>query len=303
MKTGTYTITNVSSNKRLNLYSVGVASNGLNVVLYTPDETPEQKWFYDGERLLIGTNRDYCLDRYKVGTYKNNADIWEIDDSDAANQKITFEPCGNYFKIRLTSLIDNSKYYLTSVGNSNGSKNGKLSTSAGNVYWNPLLSDTEENSQNWIINEVNPASNAVTLNGITVPLPEFPVGSYWTTDGTRTGSSKSYNGIECAGFARYVYRCIWGNDEAGISVTEKMLTGSSSDFANISVGARLSCKPKNSSYDNHSMVLLKKTSSGVTVYDANWSTTQYCIVGMRTWTYKEFAEKFEFIKSSSRTPQ
>ena len=35
-----------SSTRRLNLYSSGTAADGMNVVLYDPDETNEQKWYY-----------------------------------------------------------------------------------------------------------------------------------------------------------------------------------------------------------------------------------------------------------------
>ena len=38
-----------ATTRRLNLYSSGTAANGMNVVLYTNDNTNEQKWYFDGD--------------------------------------------------------------------------------------------------------------------------------------------------------------------------------------------------------------------------------------------------------------
>ena len=38
--------------RMLNLYSSGTARNGMNVLLYTEDNTNEQKWVFDGDKLL-----------------------------------------------------------------------------------------------------------------------------------------------------------------------------------------------------------------------------------------------------------
>ena len=152
------------------------------------------------------------------------------------------------------------------------------------------------------------------INGVNLPLAEWPVGSYWTVDGTPNSSSLYHGGIECAGFARYVYNTIWGSGTYGNAVTARNLNGNSSDFTGINIGARINCDRResrdpenddfNNSVGNHSMVLIEKTNPGVTVYEANHSDDpdKYCIVGMRTITFNNFYLEYMNIKGTSYTP-
>ena len=80
-----------------NLYSSGTAANGMNVVLYTSDNSDEQKWLFDGDRLRPKTDITFCLDRYTASTYLNNADIWKASAKDAVAQKIELEAYGIYY--------------------------------------------------------------------------------------------------------------------------------------------------------------------------------------------------------------
>ena len=70
---------------------------------------------------------------------------------------------------------------------------------------------------------------STTINGVKVPLNEWPVGSYWTTDGkkrTSTSGNASLSldgGWECYGFARYVYYKVFGVHENSSNDTEKVV--------------------------------------------------------------------------------
>lgn len=315
----------ISSTRMLNLYSSGTAANGMNVVLYTSDDSNEQKWLFDGDRLRPKTDITFCLDRYTASTYLNNADIWKASAKDAAAQKIKLEAHGIYYYILLQTKVGGKDYCLTASNNTNGNATatGKQAGADGNVYWAEQLNDVGDYHQLWFFTEDSGSSSGgetggsgdtYTINGKTIPMANWPVGSYWTTDGTPNGTSLSHNNsYECAGFARYVYSYLWGNDYYGSSVSKATLSGTSSDFEGISVGARINCDKNvtesesqdTSTNKNHSMVLVDKTNTGVVVYHANWALPkehQYCIVKTTHWTYAEFAKKFKNIKSTSYTP-
>ncbi len=305
----------ISSTRMLNLYSSGTAANGMNVVLYTSDNSNEQKWLFDGDRLRPKTDITFCLDRYTASTYLDNADIWKASAKDAAAQKIELEAHGIYYYIRLQTKVGGKDYYLTASNNTNGNATatGKQAGADGNVYWAEQLNGGGDYHQLWFFTEDSGSSSGgetggsgdtYTINGKTIPMANWPVGSYWTTDGTPNGTSLEHNGTECAGFARYVYSYLWGNDCYGHTVSKKTLSGTSSDFEGISVGARISCD-KVSDGDNHSMVVVSKTSTGIVVYHANWAPPkdhEYCIVKTTSWTYAEFAAIFKNIKIKSYTP-
>ena len=321
----TYHIMNArATTRRLNLYSSGTAANGMNVVLYTNDNTNEQKWYFDGDRLYPETNRNYCLDRYTASTYLNNADIWKASASDAAAQLVDVVKAGDYYNIRLRTKVNGEYYYLTAVGDANGSGSGKSTASKGNVYWAPSLGSSSL-VQKWMFTEVDGPSSGgetggdgdtYTINGKTIPLSEWPVGSYWTTGGKPyeygKNSSKAFTdgAIQCAGFAKYVYEQLWGNYKYGQKVAAVTLEGTSEDFKGINVGARINCDRRGSkieseddfttSIGNHSMILLSKTSSGIVVYECNHDDK--CGIGMRTITYRNFYLEYMNIKNSSYTP-
>ncbi len=289
MNKGTYKIKCVANDKMLNLCASGSVSNGLNVANNSDNGTVEQKWFFDGSKLRSGSNRKYCLDRYTASTYLDNADVWEAKSSEDANQKVVIESVSSFYRIRLASKVNGEYYYLTSKGSGNGSSSGKKASTDGNIFW--AVADNS-NYQKWNFNEVVPSGDSKTINGIKVPLPEYPDGSYWTTDGKPyeygKNSSKEFEGSQCAGFARYVYFCIWGSSTYGNSVTERTVKGNSSDFDGIDIGARISCNRVGGA-GNHSMVVINKTGTGITVYECNHDDK--CGVSVRTITFANFKKK------------
>ena len=325
-------------NHALNVYGTNAASTGRNVCLY--DDTPSdkmQRWVLktcgDGFQLCSAVNNSYvldCSDGSLTNSYKNNAHLCASSSTSATDSKVKFiEVSDDLYKIYLPGK--NLYLTATNINRLNGLPASTIKTATAltggtggqsNVYW--AAAATSENAikkQCWTIEKYSDSSSGggtssdtYTINGKTIPMANWPVGSYWTTDGTPNGTSLSHNNsYECAGFARYVYSYLWGNDYYGSSVSKATLSGTSSDFEGISVGARINCDKNvtesesqdTSTNKNHSMVLVDKTNTGVVVYHANWALPkehQYCIVKTTHWTYAEFAKKFKNIKSTSYTP-
>ena len=198
MNVGTYKITSGLATspyyRKLNLYSSGSVSNGMNVVLYETDQSDEQKWYFDGERLYPETDstHSYCLDRYAASTYLNNADIWEASAADADCQKLSIVPVSaddDYYRIRLNTKVNNEYYYLTAYSNANGTGAGKSTVSAGNVYWAPATGGL---NQKWDFSEVGGSGSGNNNTGNTVPvkgeqITTFPTSAYFS------GNNASYN--------------------------------------------------------------------------------------------------------------
>lgn len=95
------------------------------------------------------------------------------------------------------------------------------------------------------------ASVNASINGKTIPHPDYPSGSIWDRDDG------------CAGFARFIYNYCFGN--YGTTVTTgmpKQFTYSA--ISHLNKGARLRFTKQ------HSAILVGATSSSVTLYHANW---------------------------------
>lgn len=288
------------------------AANLSNVCLWDYDtEDNAQKWMLtkSGTHYLLKplVNLNESLDLYTGSGVGQgiNAHLYIASNT----SWLTFEsvPNTDFVTIRLESYPGKA---LTANPGSNGTRTGTASSSAGNVYFSDYSSSI---NQRWLPIEVNSGSG-YRINGVDLPLAEWPVGSYWTTDGTPNGSSLEHNGIECAGFARYVYNRIWESDTYGNVVSARTLNGDSTDFLGINIGARINCDRRksknpsnenfNTSIGNHSMVLLGKTGTEVTVYEANHTDDpeKYCIIGVRTITFQDFYLEYINIKNTSYTP-
>lgn len=309
MNTGTYIITSKVGTRKLHACTSGTASNGLNVIIKTTNDSPDQMWYFNGSRLKSGSNRKFCLTRDSSSTYKNNANIYESQTSQNTNQVINIvETTDGYYNIVLRNSIDGETLYLTVVNNADGTNSGKSTSSYGNVYWTTAKGS---NNQKWSFTKISEPSNATTINGVKVPLAEFPDdgNTYWTLDGTGSGNSKDFNGIECAGFARYIYYCIWGSDTYGSAVgtdasDDIQVNTNGTCFNNIPVGSRITCVRRDGE-DTHSMVIIKKTASNITVYEANHTnltSTKHCIVGTRTISFSSFYNEYTYIRHKSYTP-
>ncbi len=325
-------------NHVLNVYGTNAASTGRNVCLY--DNTPSdimQRWvlktYGDGFQLCSAVNSDYvldCSDGSLTNSYKNNAHLCKFSPKSAADNTVEFiEVSDDLYKIYLPGK--NLYLTATNINRLNGLPASTIKTATAltggtggqsNVYWAAAAtSDLAIQKQCWTVEFYSGSSSGgdgdtYTINGKTIPLSEWPVGSYWTTDGKPyeygKNSSKEFTdgAIQCAGFAKYVYEQLWGNYKYGQKVAAVTLEGTSKDFKGINVGARINCDRRKKkiesdkgftiSIGNHSMILLSKTSSGIVVYECNHDDK--CGIGMRTITYRNFYLEYMNIKNTSYTP-
>ena len=137
-----------------------------NVCLWTADTSDNaQLWKlvdYNGHYVLQSVeNTSMYLDLYTgSGNGANrNAHLYSV----SSTSYLTFEAgaYSNTVRIRLAGSTNNG-HYLTANQGSNGSRTGKTTGAAGNVYfWSALLSD---NSQEWIFNEVGGSSSVGSDN-------------------------------------------------------------------------------------------------------------------------------------------
>lgn len=143
----------------------------------------------------------------------------------------------------------------------------------------------------------------------TYSLPREWTGATNRCYNTSTGASgncKRYEAtgsIQCKAFADYVYKQYTGSDIS--SSTQVSVTGYSSIantaagadkmedfFSALPVGSNVRVSVRNASY-NHSVIISAKSSTGVTIYDAN--RIGKCKVGNQTKTWEELASMYDGI--------
>ena len=160
---GQYNVRNRSSGKYLNV-NAGRDANGTNVMQWTKDGSIDQRfkaeYLPSADAYLLravcsanGSNR--VLDAYRNNGQLAggcNADIWSPTDA-AAQQWLLVNLNNGYFRIALCS---NPALALTSRGTGNGSNNGKLPTSAGNVFVGAYAGT---NNQQWAFEPLAAAEN------------------------------------------------------------------------------------------------------------------------------------------------
>lgn len=128
----TYYITNSGAPERALAMMTTVPANGVNVALSTLNYTPPQQWLFKDNRVLLYSNRSFCLDCYVgAGANFNNADLWTVSAAEIVNQQLIFLPEGSGYRIKLL----NKNLYLTANADMDGSAAGKTPASTGNVYW------------------------------------------------------------------------------------------------------------------------------------------------------------------------
>lgn len=150
----------------------------------------------------------------------------------------------------------------------------------------------------------------------TYPLSNYPVGSYYTYNGTACSSHanctpsvscncKKYGGgIQCAGFARYAsdqyaHLSSWVNTNADYNNSTRTISsasGAQTLFSSFGVGSYIRCA--NSGGGAHSFVIKTKTSTGIEVYECN--ITGLCKVGVRTLTWSNINSYYSSIIESKK---
>lgn len=170
---------------------------------------------------------------------------------------------------------------------------------------------------------------------VSLPLSNYPVGSFYTVNGlscschstcnwhsgstarclksdSTYGNCIKYNGtnsIQCKAFADYVYKQYTGYD---VSIIREF--GALSDitqdtngrtrlaefFGNLTVGSNVRGHLREKTF-SHSFIVIDKSGSGVTVYDANFtdgSGTDNCKVKQYTKTWAQMADLYDYFSNS-----
>ena len=136
----------------------------------------------------------------------------------------------------------------------------------------------------------------------TLPLSEYPSGSYFTTTGTACinhNHCKMVNGAtQCYGFANYVHYKMFHT--YGSSCTYSKLgnvrfanaTAEKNYIMSLSVGTHVRVK-RNENHDGHSFIIKSITANSVTVYEANMDGK--CGVRVYQYTYDNLFKNYPII--------
>ena len=142
----------------------------------------------------------------------------------------------------------------------------------------------------------------------TLPLKEYPAGSYFTNDGKPCNDHDTCNwdspcncvifdrSIQSVGFAKYAYFKVTGKH-----VYEAVKTEINADIDEQSARANFKGLPcgtyfyvVTSNDKPHAMTVISSNDDSITVYQANYGGK--CVVSAPTYTWKEFAARFPHIE-------
>ncbi len=130
-----------------------------------------------------------------------------------------------------------------------------------------------------------------TWNGV-YPLSDLPTGDYW---------KGSYaNAYTCVGFARMVLDATYGAGTAisGSSVFSSTATTTLQNlFNSIYVGDRVTFQKRGltGANDQHAIIVAGKSSTGITVYDCNYTGADK--IGYYTVTWSTLCSRYDKIRS------
>lgn len=155
----------------------------------------------------------------------------------------------------------------------------------------------------------------VTIGTTTLPLDEYPDGSYWSPDkGYMTAAEASQYGIttskdiylrgwQCVGFARYAYTACFYKYPQNATIDARLgYDGNGSSYAYVNMGTLApgytasqlkalitSCQPGAvMRVSGHSMMIMAIFNDGLIIYDANFS--DYNEVDVRKYTWQGFVD-------------
>lgn len=141
----------------------------------------------------------------------------------------------------------------------------------------------------------------------TLPLSEYPSGSYFTTTGTACvnhNHCKMVNGAtQCYGFANYVHykmfntygsSCTRRNrvDEDGNPLRFSSVSAEAEFIKTLSPGTHVRVH-RTAKHTGHSFIILSTSNTGVTVYEANMDGK--CGVRVYTYTYANLHKNYSYI--------
>lgn len=166
------------------------------------------------------------------------------------------------------------------------------------------------------------SSLRVTIGGVTLPLSEYPDGSYFSPDkstmtveeqsqyGINVGGDLNLRGWECVGFARYVYAALFYKYPQDATIDNQLAYSSSYDsiyYRNVikdTLGTNTlaggyststlktlisACQPGAvMRVGGHSLMVMAIYNDGFVVYDANFSSDNE--VDVRSYTWQRFVD-------------
>lgn len=149
--------------------------------------------------------------------------------------------------------------------------------------------------------------------GLATVMAEYPEGSYFNNTGTACNchNDKTINcitglcdckkfdgGVQCMGFAKYVYFNIKGKLDSEASKPDRNITlteyTARQNLKGLSIGTHIRLKLRSSTSENpvkHSIALISTTDDEITFAQANWNNT--CEVSYKTYTWLKFASVFD----------
>ena len=133
--------------------------------------------------------------------------------------------------------------------------------------------------------EIVPYAAGTTINGKAIPHASYPEGSKFT--GSFAGET------QCHGFALFIYDYLWGSTSYGrqsrtIAIDDWTATAKAA--LQVPNGSLIRVDSGESS--QHTMILISKTSSSITVYHANWTNGEVRITNM---SYSNFVSRYDTI--------
>ncbi len=157
-------------------------------------------------------------------------------------------------------------------------------------------------------------SYSTTINGKSIPLSSYGIGVFLNANSSTTActhhtvtdvSSCNINGscgckyigggIQCTGFAKYVYNTLFGSYTYGTyfsGTNTNTASNAKSFFDSVSLGTRISSS-------GHVMILVKKGTDYVDIYHANYRNP--CEVTVTKFTHTEFASKYKTVSGYKPT--
>lgn len=265
-------------------------------------------WYKSGNRLMHTSGDEYpicetTLDDFAAMQMKDSGEIMLYAD----NPAYIVEPNGGEFDFE--GRNDQYLTYLYSTDNS-------------------LLIEVDENLENdglIYIDENVDTTSAATINGVSFPFADYPVGSFFTKNGRSctchnkgicVSSPASCNcmryyptGVkatctidllssQCYGFARFCQWRAYGYHDAESKKFYNAFGGTLSAgrwtantikeiFTSVGPGGHLRTG------SGHSLFVMQVSSTGFITYECNMSTTgKNCIIYTRTWTWDSFHSKY-----------
>lgn len=169
-------------------------------------------------------------------------------------------------------------------------------------------SDPESSTANDPENPAEDKTESKPEEKASLPLKEYPIGSYFTIDGEpctdhdtcdwdRPCNCVNFDrSIQSVGFARYAYFKVNGRHVADAAKTEiySDINGQTAraNLKGLPCGTYIAVTGSNGRF--HAMTVISTDENGITVYQANYGGK--CVVSAPTYSWEEFATRFPHLE-------